>query len=125
MLGLVVRMGTDGAPAFGFQSPSERGFHFGLFGPALLVGGEAEIAIGQDIDFARFQSSRRFHIYFDPRVPFGGFGSKINIPGGRRNESRRKKPRNTQATREDWTETKIKMQLRLFPTFRVFGVFRG
>lgn len=36
-----------------------------------------------------------------------------------------KQPRTTRTTRKDRRGTQIEMQLRLFPTVRVFGVFRG
>jgi len=56
----VVRVGADDPPPFLAESGRERGLHFGLLRPALLIGGQAEIAVGDQIHLPRFERGRRF-----------------------------------------------------------------
>ena len=44
----VERVGANHLPAFRFQRGAERLFHFVLFRPAVLVGGRAKVATGDE-----------------------------------------------------------------------------
>ncbi len=57
----VERVSPDALPAFGLQSPAKDRFHSGLFRPAFLVGRQAKIAIGHQIDVLGFEPCSRFH----------------------------------------------------------------
>src|SRR5258708_12155428 len=61
LLFLFERMPTHHRPAFGVECAGEDDFHFLLFGPAFLIGGQTEIAIGDERDLFGFARSRFFH----------------------------------------------------------------
>ena len=46
----VERVRAYNGPPFGSESFGEAGFHFRLLGPALLVGGEAQVAAGNKVN---------------------------------------------------------------------------
>ncbi len=50
LFGRVKGMGADAGPAFGFEGLGEEGLHFGLDGPAFLVGGQAQVAAGHEVN---------------------------------------------------------------------------
>ena len=50
LLLLVEGVGAHDGPAFGFQGLGEGGFHLRLLGPALLVGGKAQVAAGNKVN---------------------------------------------------------------------------
>lgn len=62
LLLFVERMGADDGPAFRLEGFGEDAFHFGLFGPAFLVGDNAKIAVGDEINLFRFEA---LHILFE------------------------------------------------------------
>ena len=46
LLPFVECMRSNNTPAFSFESFRQNGLHFGLFGPAFLIGGKAKVAVG-------------------------------------------------------------------------------
>src|SRR5215468_9255089 len=61
LLPWVVRVSADDLPTFRLQRRGEDSFHFRLFGPALLIGGETKIAVGHQVNVFRFQWCSGFH----------------------------------------------------------------
>ena len=53
--GFIEGMGADGFPALSSESLGEGVFHFGLLRPAFLIGREAQVAIGNEINVAGLQ----------------------------------------------------------------------
>ena len=68
LLFAVIRMGAHHRPALGLERPGQRGLHLGLLGPAFLVGGKAQVAVGHQIDVFGFERSgfHSFHITNSP-----------------------------------------------------------
>src|SRR5690242_10318216 len=61
LLLFIKRMSTHDAPTFRFQSLGQDALHFGLFGPAFLIGRQPQIPIGHEIGLLRLESSWWVH----------------------------------------------------------------
>ena len=59
---LIERVSAHNGPALGFQSAAQHGFHFGLLGPASLVGREAQVSVGHQVKVPGFEGSDCFHV---------------------------------------------------------------
>jgi len=69
----LVWMGAYEVVAFGGDGLAQGKLHFGLFGPALLIGGKAEVAAGDEL------------YLFLPKL--GGFGDLGHLESGHRGAS--------------------------------------
>ena len=68
LLLLVEGMRAHDRPAFGLEGLGEDGFHLRLLGPAFLVGREAQIAAGDQVNVFGFHS----HRYFEEIIQVNG-----------------------------------------------------
>lgn len=66
--GGVIGMGAYNRPALGGERAGESGLHFSLLGPAFLIGRQAEVAVGHEINLSWFQGGG-FHVDQITRLP--------------------------------------------------------